>query len=260
MLWAAGLEAPRAVFGHGFVNIKGEKISKTLGNVVDPMDIITKFNAEAFRYYFLRECPFPSDGEFGWARFVEVYNSELANNLGNLYSRVITLVSKNFGGVLPGGGIDFSALEEAVGGVVETWGTEAALFFGDERKKVVEEIRQLVESCRYNQALQLIWQSFLVPANRFVERSAPWKLVKQDLHRAAEVLKMMVLPLRIVPILLKPFIPKSAEAVYTSFNFPKPWAEVTYADAAELMAQPEDLRITAELIDDKVKPLFPAIR
>ena len=90
---AAGIEPPRRVFGHGFVYIKNEetgdvqKISKSLGNVVEPMDIITKFSAEAFRYYFLRECPFPGDGEFSWQRFAEVCNADLANNLGNLYSR-----------------------------------------------------------------------------------------------------------------------------------------------------------------------------
>ncbi len=104
MLWAAGRAAPKKVFGHGFVYIKNEetgtveKISKSLGNVVEPMDIITKFSAEAFRYYFLRECPFPADGEFSWQRFAEVYNADLANNLGNLYSRCVTLITKNYDG------------------------------------------------------------------------------------------------------------------------------------------------------------------
>src|SRR5262249_12046518 len=108
MLLAAGQEPPKMVFGHGFVYRKsdetGERIreSKALGNVTEPMDIITRFSSEAFRYYFMRECPFPGDGEFSWGRFAEVYNSELANNLGNLYSRVVTLITKNYGGVLSG--------------------------------------------------------------------------------------------------------------------------------------------------------------
>src|SRR5947209_1816032 len=101
MLMAAELEPPRMVFGHGFVNIKGEKISKTLGNVVEPMDIITKFSSEAFRYYFMRECPFPGDGDFSWQRFATVYDSNLANKLGNLLSRVVTLVTRYYEGVLP---------------------------------------------------------------------------------------------------------------------------------------------------------------
>ena len=102
MLMAAELEPPRTVFGHGFVNIKGEKISKTLGNVVEPMDIITKFSSEAFRYYFMRECPFPGDGDFSWQRFTDLYNADLANNLGNLYSRVVTVITKSYGGCLEG--------------------------------------------------------------------------------------------------------------------------------------------------------------
>src|SRR3954447_6161245 len=110
MLLAAGEEPPRIVFGHGFVYKKNEetgaveKFSKSLGNVIQPMDIVTKFSAEAFRYYFLRECPFPADGEFSWQRFAEVYNADLANNLGNLYSRVVTLITKNYDGVLGGTG------------------------------------------------------------------------------------------------------------------------------------------------------------
>ena len=90
MLWAAGEKAPKRVFAHGFVYVKNEesgaveKIGKSLGNVVEPMEVISKFSPDAFRYYFLRECPYPSDGEFSWSRFADVYNSELANNLGAL--------------------------------------------------------------------------------------------------------------------------------------------------------------------------------
>src|SRR5262249_16815905 len=73
MLMAADLEPPRKVFAHGFVHFKGEKIGKALGNIIEPMDIITQFSAEAFRYYFLRECPFPGDGDFSWHRFKDVY-------------------------------------------------------------------------------------------------------------------------------------------------------------------------------------------
>ena len=97
MLMSAGLPLPRRVFGHGFVYRKNEetgevqKLSKSLGNVVEPMDLIEKFSAEAFRYYFMSQCPFGGDGEFSFERFADVYNSGLANNLGNLYSRILTM-------------------------------------------------------------------------------------------------------------------------------------------------------------------------
>ena len=101
MLWAAGEEAPRKVFGHGFVNFDGDKIGKSraeelkakgLDYLLEPMDIIKKFSAEGFRYFFLRECPYPSDGEITPDRFIEVFNTELANKLGNLLSRCVVVV------------------------------------------------------------------------------------------------------------------------------------------------------------------------
>src|SRR5207249_9903137 len=124
--------------------------------------------------------------------------------------------------------------------------------------RFVETVRGHVEACRYNQALQTLVQELLTPTNQYLENNAPWKLVKTDREAAKRVLFNAVQTLRIASILLKPFIPRSAEAIYKSFNFPKPWAEVKYADAASLAAQSEDLRVTAELgPDGKLKPLFP---
>jgi methionyl-tRNA synthetase len=243
MLWAAELEAPRKVFGHGFVYIKGEKISKSLGNAIEPMDIITQFSADAFRYYFMRECPFPGDGDFSWDRFTEVFNSELANNLGNLLSRCLTLITKNYEGVLSGTG--GKAPEAVVPGL--------------NLPSFIEEVRGHVEACRYNQALQVLVLNFLTPTNQYLENNAPWKSVKTHKEAAKKVLFNAVQSLRIASILLKPFIPRSAEAIYRSFNFPTPWEQVKYADAAELKSQPDDLRVTAQLVDGKVKPLFPRI-
>jgi methionyl-tRNA synthetase len=259
MLWAAGEEAPKRVFAHGFVYFEGGKISKSradelkkkgLEYLFEPMEIVRRFSAEAFRYYFLRECPFPADGDFSPDRFIEVYNSELPNNLGNLLSRCVTVAAKNFQGVLEGTG-GRNPIDEL-----------AALGFGD-LPSLVGDIRATVERCQYNLTLQRIIQEVCTPANRFLDQTAPWKLVKtgnaDDLALAKQVIYRAVQVLRVASILLKPFIPKSAETIYRSFNFPTPWAEVKYADAAELQAQPDDLRVTAELVDGKVKPLFPRI-
>ncbi len=249
MLWAAGEEAPKRVFSHGFVYRRdektGEKVkeSKTLGNVTDPMDLITKFSAEGFRYYFMRECPFPSDGDFSFGRFAEVYDTDLANTLGNLNSRLITIPLKSLNGVLSGSA---NRKPDAV-----TPEFDAA--------KLVAEVRTRVEACEYNQALQAIMTQLLYPTNKYIGDKEPWKVVKTDANAASLILHNVVESLRIASILLKPFIPRSAEAIYKSFNFAKPWDEVTYADAAELSAQPDDLRVTAELVDGKVKPLFPRI-
>ncbi len=256
MLWAAGEPAPKKVFGHGFVYLKigeerkrGSKTireelkEKGLDYLLEPMEIIRRFSSESFRYYFLRECPFPSDGDFSPDRFMEVYNSELANNLGNLFSREMTITFKNYDGVFAG----------TAGRVPES------VVPGLDLGAFVATVRGHVEACRYNLALQAIIQDFLTPTNQYLEANKPWTVVKTDKEAAKPVLFNAVQSLRVASILLKPFIPRSAETIYRSFNFPTPWEQVKYADAAELKAQPDDLRVTAELVDGKVKPLFPRI-
>jgi methionyl-tRNA synthetase len=253
MCFAAEIEPPKRVFGHGFVYIKNEgtgevqKIAKSLlekmGDKVEPMKLITQFSSEAFRYYFLRECPFPGDGEFSVSRFAEVYNADFANNIGNLYSRVTTLVLKYEGATLPG-----------------TAGKAPAAIPADvDLATTVEQVRAHVEACQYNQALQRIWLQLLVPANQYFERTEPWKLVKTDRAAAQKVLASALEQLRAVAILLKPFLPRTAEKIYTSFNFSQPWSAVRYADAGTRPAQAEDLRLIAPLEGGKVKPLFPRI-
>jgi methionyl-tRNA synthetase len=249
MLMAADLEPPRQVFGHGFVYVKDEdsgalqKISKSLGNVVEPMDIVTQFSAEAFRYYFLRECPFPGDGEFSWQRFSEVYNADLANNLGNLYSRVVRLISQNYEGRLD-----------------KTAGLEPGVIYTEvDTETTVRQVQAHVEACQYNQALQKVWLQILNPANQYVDRTEPWKLVKTDREAAKRVLYDLVEQLRAVAILLKPFLPRTAETIYRSFNFPQPWEDVRHEDVWVHPRQAEDLRVLATLADGKVKPLFPRI-
>ncbi|HKI33703.1 MAG TPA: methionine--tRNA ligase [Gemmataceae bacterium] len=249
MCFAAGIEPPRNVFGHGFVYVKNEetgvteKISKSLGNVVEPMDIISKFSAEAFRYYFLRECPFPGDGEFSWQRFADVYNADLANYLGNLYSRVITIIAKNYDGHLV-------ADSDAEPGVIYTQ---------VDLETTVKQVEGHIEACRYNQALQAIWQQVLVPTNQYADRKEPWKLVKTDKEAAKQVMLDLVEQLRAVSILLKPFLPKTAETIYRGFNFPQTWESVCCEDVWAQSRRATDLRVTAALEGGKVKALFPRI-
>jgi methionyl-tRNA synthetase len=243
MLMAAGIEPPRMVFGHGFVYMKGEKISKTLGNVVEPMDLITRFSPDAFRYYFMRECPFPGDGDFTWERFIQLYNADLANNLGNLYSRVTTLISKNFGG----------CLRETAGRIPGEGATTCNV------QTAVREIQDHIEACRYSLALEMIWREVNDPANRFADQTEPWKLVKTDLDRAQEVLYTLVEPLRRAAILLKPFLPRTAERIYKSFNFKQTWETVCFQDVWQYPGQAQNLQIMAPLEAGKVKPLFPRI-
>jgi methionyl-tRNA synthetase len=249
MCFAAGIEPPTRVFGHGFVYIKDEetgdvqKISKSLGNVVEPMEIITKFSAEAFRYYFLRECPFPGDGEFSLKRFADVYNADLANNLGNLYSRVARLISQNYDNRLT----DTASLEPG------------DIYTDTDLETTVNQVQAHVEACQYNQALQKIWLQILNPSNQYTDKNEPWKLVKTDKNAAKRVLCDLVEQLRVVSILLKPFLPRSAETIYRSFTFRQPWDKVSYSEAWSRPRDTTDLRLVATLEDGKPKPLFPRI-
>jgi methionyl-tRNA synthetase len=243
MLWAAGEESPKKVFSHGFVTVDGSKMGKSLGNVVQPLEIIEKSNVDAYRYFFMRECPFPSDGDYSGQRFEEVYESDLVRKLGNLLSRCSTLTVKSYETVLRG------TANRVPAPITDTIDYAA----------LVRTVRDHVESCRYSQALSTIVQELLIPSDLYLEIHKPWTLVKTDVEAAKEVVFNASQSLRIAAILMKPFIPRSAEIIYKTFNFPKPWEEVSYADAAQLLAQPEDLRVVAELIDGKVKPLFPRI-
>ena len=116
-----------------------------------------------------------------------------------------------------------------------------------------------VEACQYNQALQAIWQQVLDPTNRYADRKEPWKLVKTDKEAAKQVLLDMVEQLRAASILLKPFLPKTAETIYRSFNFPQTWESVRYEDVWSRPRPDGELRVTAALEGGKVKALFPRI-
>ncbi len=250
MLMSAGLPLPRMVFGHGFVYRKNEetgevaKIGKSMGNVVEPMELIEKFSAEAFRYYFMSQCPFGGDGEFSFERFAEVYNSGLANQLGNLYSRILTMCAKYFDGRLDGGEpVDLTRWRR-----------------GLDLDDLVTNLRKHVGSFEYNVALQRIWLEVVDSANRYIQETEPFKLAKTDLAACRAVLVNLADWLRIAAILIKPFLPRTAETFYRAFNFEETtaWDRVGYADALRPLLQP-GLHVSAPLTAGKPAPLFPKI-
>jgi methionyl-tRNA synthetase len=244
MLMSAGLPLPRQVFAHGFVYNKGLKMGKAIGNVVDPMDVFRRHGADAFRYYFMKECPFGGDGNFSEERFAEVYNADLADNLGNLYSRVLTMCVKYFDGRLTG--------SSSV--------TPTAWLAGLDLAALVDELRGLVGSFEYNVALQKIWLDVVNAANRYIEVTSPFKLAKTDPEACKAVLVNLAEAVRVVAILTKPFLPRTAETFYNAFNFGtvRPWDAVSYADAA-LPPPGLELEVTAPLTGGKPQPLFPRI-
>jgi methionyl-tRNA synthetase len=251
MLMSAGLPLPKQVFAHGFVYRKNEasgaleKMSKTIGNVVEPMDLIERFGGDSFRYYFMSQCPFGGDGEFSFERFTETYNAHLANNLGNMYSRVISMCLKYFEGRLEGSGVmDVSAW----------WRAELDL------PTVVRELEGLVGTFQYTLALQRIWLEVLDAANRYIQATQPFRLIKTDPEATKRVLANLAHALRVLAILVKPFLPRTAETFYNAFNFgdARAWEAVTFGDAA-VAPDGLELRVTAPLVEGKPAPLFPKI-
>ena len=214
MLMSAGLPLPERVFGHGFVYFKGEKMSKSLGTIVDPLDAASKFGPDPLRLYLVREFAYGQDGDFSWERFEERYNSDLANNLGNLVSRVATMADKYCGGRLP-----VPAGEP---------GRLAAV-----AEKSVAAYRAAMESFALHDCAGSAF-AIVDAANAFIAETEPWKLAKDPANapRVAQVLYDVAEAVRIAAILLLPIMPSSAAEILRRVGAPRPAAEHRLDDAA----------------------------
>jgi len=230
---------PQSVFAHGFIyqreNNTLNKVSKS-GTYVSPVDLIDEYGSEAYRYYFLSKCSFHDDGEYNLGHFEQVYNSDLANELGNLVGRVVSLINKYFDGKLPAG-------EKSS----QQWLTEKSLsdYFG------------LVEDYRYKESLELIWQ-IVKNCNRHVEVSKPWELIKADRDACADVLRDLVAGLRVVSLLLIPFLPKTASKIYNTFLFISTDGSLVTIAKNNLAGFERGISVNKDfLVDGNYPPLFP---
>ena len=192
-LMSAGLKLPRQVFGHGFLLAKGEKMSKSLGNVVDPMELAERYGVDPLRYFLLREVSFGQDGSYSNEAIVNRVNAELANSFGNLAQRSLSMVFKNLGGVLPAAGqaIDDQALLDEVRQACETLEVEFGRF-------------------AFSAGLEA-WMSAVFACNQYIDTAAPWVLKKSDPERMAEVLGTLVVAIRILAEAVEPIIPAAAK-------------------------------------------------
>ncbi|MDR5697026.1 MAG: methionine--tRNA ligase [Armatimonadota bacterium] len=215
MLLSAGVEPPRQVLVHGFLTLEGQKISKTLGNVVDPVavarDLAERSGAEldvcvdAVRYFLLREIPFGADGDFSRAQLLGRFNADLANDYGNLLNRTLPLLERYFGGLLPEPGP-----EE---------GGDAAL--RGQAEALADAVLASVRRCDFQRALGAIWQ-LLGAANRYLDQEAPWNLHKEGRReRAGTVLVNTLEALRVANVLLEPVLPSATLKVWTQLGHPE---------------------------------------
>lgn len=192
-LMSAGLAVPRRIFSHGFLFNRGEKMSKSTGNVVDPFTLADTFGVDQIRYFFLREVPFGQDGNYSYEAIATRINAELANDLGNLAQRSLSMIGKQLGGVLPEPG----ALTENDKTILEA------------ADAMIHGAREAMETQQLHIVLSQIW-AVVADANRYFAGEAPWALAKTDPARQRTVLYVTAEVIRQVAILAQPFVPESA--------------------------------------------------
>jgi len=196
-LMGAGLEPPKRVYAHGWWTNEGQKISKSLGNVIEPHALIEQYGLDPVRYFLLREVPFGNDGDFSHRAMVGRLNGDLANDLGNLCQRVLSMIAKNCGGAVP----DPAGREDA---------SDDALL--DQAAATLGRVREELDVQAFHNALIAIWE-VIGEANRYVDAQAPWALRKTDPERMQAVLYALAETIRRIAIVVQPFMPAAASAI-----------------------------------------------
>lgn len=195
-LLSAGLKVPKALFVHGYFTVNGQKMSKTLGNVIDPNELIAKYGADALRYYFLREIPPTADGDFSERRFKELYNADLANGLGNLVARIAKLAENN----------SISYPNDEINTPNGLW----------------EEIQPIINTFRFNEALSVIWGA-VTGLDKYINDKRPWQKNLSDENQKLSnyvVITESIRKIREIAEALKPFLPETAAKILKQFEGP----------------------------------------
>lgn len=227
LLWAADLEPPKRMAIHGYLMMGERKMSKSLGNVLDPFEVIDRFGADALRFYCFREVSFGQDGSISTAGFEARYEAELANDFGNLASRVLAMVDRYRDGVVPPAAVD-AVLGEDFEGAVDRFG-------------------ELLDRAELTQGLEEAWK-LVRRLNRYVEETRPWDLAREeaDPERLDEVLYNLAEGLRVATLLLVPFLPRTGERLLSALGEDS-------RTLAELGSRPGGQRV------ERLPPLFPKV-
>ena len=234
-LLAAGLPLPKKVFAHGWWTVEGQKMSKSLRNVVEPHMLVDSYGVDAIRYFLLREVPFGLDGDFSHTALIHRINSDLANDLGNLVSRSTAMLSKYFAGTLP---------ETATGNEID------AAFIA-QFPAAVQTIDEQMNNLAFNKALQTIW-SLISAANKYIDETAPWTLAKDESNkeRLGTVMYNLLEAVRLIALLTAPFMPDTGEDILRILG-----------DTDDVTLEGRDSwgGLQAGVLVEKAQPLFPRI-
>ncbi len=212
LLMSAGLPLPERVFGHGFLTKDGQKMGKSLGNTLDPVDLVNRYGADAVRYYFLKEIEFGKDGDFSESRFIDTLNADLANDLGNLLSRTLGMANRYCQGSVPPVSAEAIPAEHSlkeIGG------------------ELSDRVARSYESLAFSEACQEIF-TLVRACNKFLDEQAPWKLYKQGQQQAVEqVLYTVLESVRLAAYLLSPVTPNISTEIYRQLGFTLDFNEKT---------------------------------
>jgi methionyl-tRNA synthetase len=241
MLMALDLPLPETVYAHGYLQVGGEKMSKSRLTGISPHTLIEEFGSDAYRYYFMRDISFGLDGNFSWEAMIARYNSDLANDFGNLASRVLTMIERYLEGVTP---------KPPVEGEIEAPDAELRKTY----EASFEAMRRAVEDIAPHEALQAAW-GFVRKANAYVEEVAPWALARDPAQRRRLDVALYHLAdgLRLMALMLSPIVPRAAQELWTRLGLGGEVASCTHPEHGRWGLLPEGSGVTAG------PPLFPRI-
>jgi len=210
-LMALGEPLPKTVFGHGWLMLQEGKMSKSRGNAIDPSVLAGRYGSDALRYFLLREIPFGQDGVFSLESFITRINNDLANDLGNLVSRTLTMAERYFGGVLP----EPSAMDDSSDSILRSIALNTP-----------EAVEAAMEQLKISDALTELWQ-LVRQSNKYIDENVPWDLAKDPAkkERLGTVIYNLIESIRFVSVMLQPFMPRAPESI---------WEQIGLKDSTEL--------------------------
>ena len=236
-LMSAGLDVPKRIFSHGFLFNRGEKMSKSVGNVIDPFALADAYGVDQLRYFFLREVPFGQDGNYSHEAIVNRINADLANDLGNLAQRSLSMIAKQLGGILPAPG-DLSANDKTILAAADG---------------MIAGAREAMKTQQIHQMLNVVW-SVVADANRYFAGEAPWALAKTDPKRQGTVLYVTAEIIRQVAILAQPVVPEAAAKLLDLLAVPQNERDFAMVGGSKRLAPGSSLPAPSGVFPRYVEP------